>query len=262
MNNLKQNCTLLLNTCDSYSDCWEPFFKLLTVQWKNFDMNVVINTESKRYTYEGLNIKMSNCRASWGKRLITALDSIDSKYILFCLEDFLLESPVAVEEVEKCYEYMEQNPDIACFCFYPTEDQNNMRSQKYVGFEQRPQSGEYRLNCQIALWNREKLRSYIRPHENPWEWELYGSRRSSRYNAEFYSICNDAPKVFDYKNGGALRRGRWWMEMVLPLDKQYGFNIDYSKRGTFEDFQQNPPKRKRKLWRGIKNRINKLRSLI
>ena len=104
--------------------------------------------------------------------------------------------------------------------------------------------------------------TYIRRHENPWEWELYGSRRSARYKEEFYSICHDTPKIFDYKNGGALRRGRWWLEMVEPLNEKYDLKIDFSKRGSFEDFQKNPPKRKRKLLRGIKNRINKLRSLI
>lgn len=262
MKTLKDDCSLLLNTCDGYSDCWDAFFKLWKIQWPDFDMDVVINTESLDYSFPPFRIKTVHNKDPWGNRLIGALDSIDKKYVLFCLEDFLIESPVAVEEIEKCYNYMEENGDIACFSFYPTEDENNIRSEKYAGFEKRPQKGEYRLNCQIALWNREKLRSYIRRHESPWEWELYGSRRSSRYKDEFYSICHDAEIVFDYKNGGALRRGRWWMELVHPLNEKYDLKMDFSKRGTFEDFQNNPPKRKRKLLRGIKNRINKLRSLI
>ena len=31
MDGLKNNCTLLVNTCDSYSDCWDGFFKLLKI---------------------------------------------------------------------------------------------------------------------------------------------------------------------------------------------------------------------------------------
>lgn len=259
-----KNCTLLLNTCDAYSDCWDGFFKLLKIQWPEFSMPVVLNTESLSYSFDGMDIRVSNTKpkTSWGKRLITALKRIDTKYILFALEDFYLESPVDSSKLLKCYEWMEKNPEVACFSFYPTEDENNTPSEKYPGFERRPQRGEYRLNCQICLWNREKLISYIRPHENPWEWELYGSRRSSRYKEEFYTLMHSEKAVFDYNRGAIIMRGRWWMEKVLPLNEKYNLEIDFSRRGSFEEYRQTVRKKKRNLLRGIKNRINKIRSLI
>ncbi len=258
------NCTLLVNTCDAYSDCWDGFFKLLHIQWQDMPLKVVLNTETKNYDspYFDITVHNTDKRFAWGKRLISALKSIDTKYVIFALEDFYLESPVDEKKVIECYGYMENDPEIACFCFYPTDDENNIQSNKYPGFEKRPQNGDYRLNCQFAIWNREKLISYIRPHENPWEWELYGSKRSSRYNTKFYSIMKSAPAIFDYQNGGALRRGRWWKTMLDPLCEKYGIEIDYSSRDTFEELQSNPQPRKRNLWRGIKNRINKIRSLI
>lgn len=260
------NCTLLLNTCDAYSDCWEGFFKLLKIQWPEFQMKVVLNTESLDFQYEGLDINSfrldSNSKLPWGKRLIETLKRIDTKYVLFALEDFWLESPVDVQGFHRCYEYMENNQNIACFSFFPTEDQNNVKSRDYTGFEKRPQKGEYRLNCQIALWNREKLISYIRPHESPWEWELWGSKRSSRYQEEFYSISHDAPKIFDYRKGEIIMRGRWYMDRVLPLCEQYEIKVDFSKRPTYEEWREVPKERKRKLIRGIKNRFNIIKSLI
>lgn len=264
-NDFLNNCTLLVNTCDGYSDCWDGFFKLLKIQWPSFSLPTVLNTESKSYSCEGLDIRVVNSKkknAPWGKRLINALKSIDTKYVLFALEDFYLEGPVDEDKLIECYAYMEKNPNIAVFGFFPTDDCANVESKEYPGFEKRPQNGEYRLNCQIALWNREKLISYIRPHENPWEWELYGSRRSSRYNEEFYSLKNDEELPFKYSRGAIIMRGRWWLEYARPLNEKYGLDIDFSKRGSFEELQANPQKRKRNLFRGIKNRINKIRSLI
>lgn len=263
---LDENCTLLVNSCDSYSDCWDGFFKLLKIQWPTFNMDIVLNTETKTYSFEDLRITTFSMyqskKVAWGRRMIETLKKIKTKYVLFALEDFYLESPVDEDRLVKCYEYMENNPNIAYFSFFPTIDSNNIQSDRYDGFELRPQKGEYRLNCQIALWNREKLISYIRPHESPWEWELYGSKRSSRYKEEFYTISEESPRIFDYQNGGAIMRGRWYLARVKPLCEKYNFTVDFSARDTYEDYVKLAPKHKRKLLRGIKNRINKIRSLI
>ncbi len=265
-NTFNSDCTLLVNSCDSYYDCWDGFFKLLKIQWPDFDMNIVLNTESRDYSFEDLKISTfgmyKNKNVPWGKRMIETLKKIETKYILFALEDFYLESPVNTEELAKCYKYMEENPNIAYFSFFPTMDKNNIKSSAYNGFEKRPQKGEYRLNCQMALWNREKLLSFIRPHENPWEWELYGSRRSSKYKEEFYTICKDTPKIFHYQNGGMILRGRWCLEKAVPLKEKYLLNINFSNRDTYENFLSSPPIHKRNLWRGLKNRINKIKSII
>lgn len=265
MTDLDKNCTLLVNTCDSYSDCWDGFFQLLRIQWPEFDMPVVLNTESKSYTFEGMNIRTvggGKKNEAWGSRLIRALKSIDTKYVLFALDDFYLDAPVRVEKLEKCYHYMENNFKIAYFSFMTVNDTNDVISDEYPGFERRSQKGEYRLNCQFALWNREYLISYIRPHESPWEWELYGSKRSSRYHEEMYTICMDEMPIFPYENGGMIARGRWHLNRVVPLKEKYHLNIDLSKRGSYEEYcKQNLP-RKRILMRGIKNRIHKIMSLI
>ena len=227
-------------------------------------MPIVINTETKGYSFDGLNIRTFNTKKAipWGRRLIGALKSIETKYILFALEDFYLEDRVDSSALDKCIGYMEENPEVAVFSFYPTEDENNIPSNRYLGFEKRPQRGEYRLNCQIAVWNREKLISFIRPHESPWEWELYGSRRSARYKEEFYSIAHGEDLPFKYSRGAVIMRGRWWIEKVEPLNEKYALGIDYTARGSYEDYIKSSAPRKRSLLRGIKNRINIIRSLI
>lgn len=265
MGNISENCTLLVNSCDSYADCWDGFFQLLKIQWPGFSMPIVLNTETADYSFEGLNIRTlgnGNRKENWGSRLLRTLKSINTKYVLFCLDDFYLDSPVLVDEVEKCYSWMEENPRIAYFSFLPTDDRNNVESKEYSGYERRPQRGEYRLNCQFALWNRDYLISYVRPHESPWEWELYGSKRSSRYKEEMYTICSNKSPVFSYINGGMIMRGRWNLSRVEPLITKYGLSLDLSKRESYEEFIKQRSPRKRIFSRGVKNRIHKLLSLI
>ena len=173
------DCTMLVSSYDGGEDLWEGFFSALKTQWPSFDLPVVLNTESKNYSYPGLDIKTFHMyepgkNIAWGRRLIETLKRIDTEYILFFLEDFWLDAPVDVVFFDQCRIWMRENPDVACLSFQRTRGEN-IRDGRFERFEKRPQKGEYRMNCQAALWRREKLISYIRPHESPWEWELYGS---------------------------------------------------------------------------------------
>ena len=44
-----QNTALLVSSCDKYSDCWDPFFKLLSIYWKDLEYPVYLITEEKEY---------------------------------------------------------------------------------------------------------------------------------------------------------------------------------------------------------------------
>lgn len=240
MANLKSSelCTILVSSCDTYEDLWYPFFYILQREWDELSQySIVLNTESKSFEYDGLDIKCFHLcqpgkKMHWGERLIQTLYKIDSKYIIFLLDDFFLTGKVDQEIIERCVQYMEKDDNIAVFNFVPVQDNNNVASNNYEGFEKRPQSGKWRLNTQTAVWRRDKLISYIRPHESAWDWEVFGSERSSRYREEFYVSMEDAPRAFQYESkwGGAVHRGKW-TPYAVELCNRYGLDIDFSARG-------------------------------
>ncbi len=261
-----KDCTLLVNSYDGGEDLWEGFFKAWSVQWAGFDMPVVLNTESKNYSYPGFNIKtfklyQGKKNVPWAKRLIETLKRIDTDYILFFLDDFWLDAPVDVEFFEKTLEWLRKNPDVATISYQPTNGQN-IQDGRFERFEKRPQKGEYRMNCQAAIWRREKLISFLRPHESAWDWERDGSIRSSRYKDCLYTLIDGSPLIFSYDLGGVIYKGRWCRSVIEPLVKELEISVDYTRRGFHEDWKNSNPKRKRNLWRGIKNRINRIRSII
>ena len=265
---MDRDCTLLVNSYDGGEELWEGFFTALKYQWPDFDMPIVLNTEAKKYSFPGLNIKTLSLysngkKVAWARRLIETLKCIDTEYILFFLDDFWLDGRVDTAFFKKCCQWMHDSPDVAVLSFQSTNGRN-IRDGRFNRFERRPQKGEYRMNCQAALWRREKLISYLRPHENPWEWELYGSIRSRRYKEGIYTLIEGEKKVFsyDFLHGGVIHRGRWCKSVVVPLTELYKLNIDFSKRGFDDEWRMSPNKSQRNLLRGIKNRINIIRSLI
>lgn len=256
---MKNDCTLLLSTYDNGEDCWEGFFKTLTDQWPDLNMPIVVNTEWKQCSFPGLNIRTINQKSPkvipWSKRLIDVLEQIDTEYVLMFLEDFWLDKPVCHTFFQKNLQWMRDNPDVANLSYYPCMPGTNIDDGRFERFERRPQSCEYKLNFQVGLWRRERLIAFLRPHETPWEAEIFGSERVARYTDGFYSLKEDAELLFSYgdnMSGCIIHRGKWVKEAVLPLNEKYNLNIDFSIRG-FEDFEEyyrlNAPKRT--LWQRI-----------
>ncbi len=230
-----QDITLVVSSCDRYSDIWDPFFTLLKRYWDP-KIPVVLVTESRKYSFPGLDIRtldlyQEGARPSWSELQMKALAKIDTEFVLFLLDDFFLEAAVREERIGECLEWMKQDPEIACFNFTPVMHGENLPCG-YPGFELRPQKGEYRLNCQAALWRRETLLHDMRPHENAWIFETLGSRRSFRWkDQKFYSaVPGDPVFPYDVRGGGALNHGKWNKTAAELIEKE-GLPVDVTVRG-------------------------------
>lgn len=259
----RDNCTVVICSCDQNADTWDPFFKIFQDEWPDCPYPVVLNTESLSYDDPKMGIRSFRLyphgkSVAWGKRLIETLKRIETPYVLFLLDDFFLLDRVDEQAVLKCMKWMEDDPRIAVFSFQPTLGRNLPCG--YEGFELRPQNGEYRLNCQAAIWRRERLIAFTRAHESPWEWELYGSIRSRRYRDLFFSVREGTPPVFNYYPGGGLHRGKWVPEAVHELFQKHNITIDPADRGFWDP--QSDGGHKRSMGRGIINRVHILKSIL
>lgn len=231
-----EKCTVVVSSCDKNEDLWSPFFQLLNIQWNNRHYPIVLNTESKKFDYKDMNIKTFQFyklgkKVTWSKRLLKTLKAIDTEYILFMLEDFFLSKPVDQQRIEQCINWMDNDKNISVFSFNKTI-RPDIRDNKYLHFEKRSQTSDYRLNCQVAVWRREKLISYLRPHEDPWQFEILGSIRSQRYKEDFYSAIEGYPYVFTYDlYKHSVTCGKWRDKAIVDLFKEHDIKFDCEKRG-------------------------------
>jgi len=267
-------CTVVVSSCDKYEDLWVPFFKIIKHEWPDLKYPIILNTESKQFGMEGLDIGkiqlFNETKMSWTRRLRLVLESIYSDYIIFLLDDFFMQGKIKSEKIEQCIQWMDDNQRISCFCFMETQGRN-IDDKKYPGFERRPLIAKYKFNCQAGLWRRKRLIQYLSQDESPWEWEEYGNWRSYRYfNHEFYSYRVGYDYVFPYLyetnglnwGGLGLYRGKWYLPYVEPLFKKHGINIDFSLRGSISDEEFAPilPKKKEE-YHGIMRYLSLLRPI-
>lgn len=247
---MNESCTVLVSSCDKYEDTWYPFFKLLTIHWPQLNFPIVLNTETKKFVFPSLDIKTfslfeNEVNVPWGKRMISHLEKIETKYVLLMMDDFFLCKPVQHERVLQAIDQMEKSPDVACMSFFYADFESKERDIKDHRFPQmvrRRKFASYKLNCQAGLWRTKDLIAFIRPHESPWVWETIGNMRSWRSNKHFYCPEKGSELIFDYFGGfrwSGIMRGRWYVNYVAPLFEKYDIKINFSIRGEIFDEEVN-----------------------
>lgn len=241
---MSRKYTIVVNSCDAYEVLWEPFFLLLRDQWKDSDCNIILNTETKSFALDGLNIKtlqlgVETKERQWGRRFLETLENVNTEYVINLFDDFLLESQVDSKRIEQCISWMEENKKIAVF-YLMNIPQMNKKDSTYEGFDLVPQGQNYRLNSAPAIWRTEKLMEFTGEQDTPWAWEFFGSTRTYHTDDLFYCVSKEEQPIYRYahKLGGAIHRGKWVQSVIEPVIEKYNLDIDLEKRG-FEDEKGN-----------------------
>lgn len=243
------DCTILVNSCDSYSDTWNPFFSLFKKFWPDCPFEIILNTESLHYFHDGLDVKClslyeKGSEVPYGERLIRHIKIAKTKYLLMLTEDCFIRRPVDVGWIDRLIVAMENDADIAAFTFEETEDPSNIDDGRYDGFVLHHQFSDYKVTLQGALWRTETLLSLLKPHENPWQLELMGSIRALDLKDKFYILKSQHNTPIDYGKTMGLTwgiiRGKW-VKSTVSFFMDNDIKIDYEKRGLFtqEDLEKN-----------------------
>lgn len=235
--------TIIVNSCDKYEDAWDPFFKLLKLQWPECsNYEIILNSETKVYNCDFLNVKTicGGKNITWSTRLKNVLKSVDSKLVVFLLEDFFLKSPVNQKDFLEIVDRMLKE-DIGYVGLKYRPDRllkdNTSPKEKLVERDNLPVN--LRLPLISSMWNRKYFIRILRNHESPWDFEHYAGIRSKRYKMKVLDANNNQGfynAIFDYdidmQYGIGIAKGKWLMPKTKELLDSYGLNVNYDNLGV------------------------------
>lgn len=253
--------SILINTCDNFKDCWDPFFQLFISYWPNYNGRIYLNTEYEDYSHPGLNIVAikgcehnnipRNKKVTWSQCLKWALEVIDTDIVLYMQEDYFLKRPVDNELLEKEFVQISSHEDIHRI-FLLSSSAKKRRSTRFPKYYIDDRNEEYYSHTQASLWKRDVLISLIEEEESGWEFEHYSTKRARLFPYNFYTVTNSSDHpIMDYVMTGIVK-GRWLPE-CLDIFKSNGIIIDFSRRGFTTDLVV---KNKKPIFKRIKNRLN------
>ena len=246
MRDLAHNLTVLVNSTDTFSDCWPPFFQLFKRYWPECPCPIILNTETKDYRDAALQLACSRVQANdpvgsprlpWSDCLIRCLDGVQTPFVLYLQEDYFLNGPVDQAFVGQCVEVMLRHgvPHIRLMevdvhaRFHETDLHPLLRK-----IDQR---ANYRVSLQAGLWNVAALKDLLRPGESAWNFERRGSIRAmakpATYLCQSHEHFNDKGRYpVPYKPTGIIR-GKWYAPAVVELFAENGISVDYERRGFY-----------------------------
>lgn len=243
---LGNNVTVIVQSTDSFSDCWSPFFTLFEKYWPECPCNILLNTETKVFSVPGLSVKTTlNSKMiddkwpTWSESLLIALKQVRTPLVLLILDDFFFSAPVDQIALNTAVNQMLQHG------YSSITLTDHGVSRPCLPFLDPfllavRQDAKYRISTALSLWKVESLISYLRPGENAWQFEIFGSIRARKQPDSFFVVnplhtVNGSEGVIPYFHASvnsAIVKGKWQKE-ICPFLKKNGINIDYSIRGFF-----------------------------
>ena len=236
------NYAILVNTTDSFEDCWIPFFTLFKKYWPDYKGKIYLNTEKKDFIFKGLDIvcvknsRHSKTSLKWGECLLRALDFISEDIVLYLQEDYFFNAPVLTEIVNQFVSTIE-NSEIGCIHLTDQATSGPFHRTEFSDLFEIDRKAPYRISTQAALWEKEVLKKYVLPFESGWLFEQFGTKRAYiQYNKLFIVDtskygCNKI-EIIPYIFTGIIK-GKWNID-TPELFLKNNINIDFSLRGFFK----------------------------
>ena len=211
--------TLVVLSCDRYSDLWPIYFHLFFKYWPSCPFPVCLASNQKRYADPRVTTLLSGDDQDWSSSVRRSLGQIRSKYIFAMLDDALLIAPVNTAAISNVVGWaIENSARYVRFRSFPSPDK---RHDEKVGVIS---AGVlYRTAIIPSLWERETFLNLLSDGESAWEFEMNGTVRSYRYGGFFGTWEN----YFHYIHG--VEKGLWLRSAVNELRRR-GLQVDLRRR--------------------------------
>ena len=245
--------SIIVISSDGYSDCWDPFFKLLKKNFSGVEKyEILLSTNTKEYSFPDLNIRTlgHGKDVSWAKRVKLSLEQAKNDIVLILIEDMFLGSEINIEEFNNFLSLMNNSTEIDHIQLLSTRNRTKMKPSKYDHLDEIIRKTKMRFIYLPGLWKKEVLKKYLYDHENIYLSEKLGDIRSRIYSHGFYAVSstelNNSNEFYNSRPSGALYKGKW-QNSIRPLLEKNKIEIDFTKRGFVDSEYIKSVKSKSKL---------------
>lgn len=233
--------SLIVCSYDGYSDCWDPYFKMLVKYFPEAkDFDIILSTNTKDYQFEGLNIRVlkHGNDAPWGKRQKESLKLAKYDIVFPLSEDYFLRSRVNFKMFKHFVDLMKNNEEIDHIRMLRYSVKWTDKVSNFEFLNKIDPVCKHRFLLIPGLWKKNTINKYLRNYENIYMSEKINGIRSWIYKDSFYTISEEYVEkhgqLYDTWNSGFIFKGKWPVWCVRSLENE-DLNIDYSIRGTIDN---------------------------
>jgi hypothetical protein len=175
---------VVIPSCDEYSDLWASQISSLRLRWSACPFEICLISNYVRCAERGISAITVGVDRGWAANLMKGLAAVPSDYVLLFLDDLYLTKDVDNEkltQIIRCavacdWEYLRLNP---------TPPPPTLSSAGAFAVGRIPAGDHYRASTVLTLWKKSVLLDVLNPHENAWQFEIFGSQRTDKYEEWF-----------------------------------------------------------------------------
>jgi hypothetical protein len=214
-----KRCAVLVVSCDNYSDVWDSFFELFHRYWSDCPFNIYLLSNTINSSFPNVRNILTGKDISWSDNLKKALDDIEENYVLLIIEDLYLYNIVQTDRVLRVIDWA-----ICSDANYVRMNPLTMADKAFNDLVGIVSEGTiYRTSTVMSLWNKEVLHELLKPGESAWDFEVYGSIRSDKYD-RFYATWQNYFPILN-----TIIKSKWNRFALYKLRK-IGVYPDLSRR--------------------------------
>jgi hypothetical protein len=195
---------VLVLSCDKYSDVWPAFFQCFRANFPHGEWKVYLGSNTRRFDSPGIETVLSGNDPDWSTSYKRILEQIPERKLFVILEDLFLASPVDEGTLRDVVDFMFEH-DAAHIRYWARPAPDLPTGNALIGKTAR--GAPYRATV-CGFWDRAYLSRLLLEGENPWNFEILGSYRTS-YSDGFYAMTRP---LCEHVN--LIEKGRWIPESV------------------------------------------------
>lgn len=250
---LSEKMAIVVVSCDKYSDLWDDMFNLLDIHWPDRPYKTYLTTDSKPYEREGVEVLHFGDIRQWMVCTRTALEMINTEYVLFLLEDYFIIKDIDTKQIEEDLEFMEQyHADFLNMCQRPYYLVEN--DSKFVTKDIRiiPNNTRYGIDTAGAIWRRQFFLDQLRrKDDDAWGFEAMLVKDSQSPQGAPGKLYFDTRKPLNMCPGEVVRLGKFTLNAVKRIEST-GYKIQ-STRARMTKYESFKDRLKGKLSLKLKN---------
>lgn len=202
------NLSVVVGTCDGYRSLWKNFQQCFNKYW-DIDVDVVFvgeTIEVPDYFNVG-KYRTILSRGNWGYRMLEGINSVESDYIFFILEDYYFQYRYSIENFNNWIKDME-NYSIQRLQISPSGHQvyESGGDVPYIKISDR---SNYLISMQPSIWDKSFLNRVLSPNHSPWDFEIIGSNSLKYGNNRIYLDNRIPSPYFNAVRKGMVKSSGW-----------------------------------------------------
>lgn len=190
--------TVVIVSCDEYSDVWDNCVSLLKHFWPDCPYKILFVSQEKQHAWDGVENLSAGKNAEWSRRTLAALDACDTPYVCLLVEDFFAGAPISTAEVADTLNIM-QKEQIGYFKitnFSRAVKNRDPQFKNYPFLRVIYQDDDYGISVQPAIWEKNYFKKLLGTENyNAWKFEFNRVRDAEKMPHIPHPNC-----VFDGRN--------------------------------------------------------------